>query len=1556
MAQEQNINNSISQPVGGMDLVSIPSQIKKGFTSFSLNSVIENFDGKQVAIQNEGANVICAYLPAGFKVIGVKPIYEIKQTLYWVVNPLTGACEIGYVNDGMCTYNTYISSPCLGFDRNFPIKTIEVKTTNCSTQVYWTDANNDRRFIDLNDLPWKEEIDPNNDFKRIKIEGVVDCNKLLVQPKFTVPVIKPISVDIGGSLIYGTYQFFFQYSNALGEGATSFYSNTNGVSIKDNKITPNFNETTSKSINVNIDNIDTSGLYDHFNLVVLETINLIPTPKLVGTFPITARTFSYNYTGNTKTQINLAIADLFEKFPYYDIAAGVTSADNSLIFYGLTSRKKDIYQSIWSKVKFVWETWKIPYNEFEAYNNGVNTANIKGHFRDEVYALEAIITHTDGSESMSFPLVGRKSTSYDTEIISIQNLDAAAIKRNPCEDPQPTVRWKVYNTASRTGYSEQYLLSGQGNDCYVGPYEYGEFAYWESQDPYPNNPLIWGALAGKPIRHFKFPDCAVSPIHDNNINNDPNFIHSIYPIGIKIDLPSLYRAIEESDLTEEQRGRIAGFKIVRANRANNKSVVAKGLLYNVGKYEKNEQTYLYPNYPYNDLNPDVFISNTKVSNHSGNNSDKRLDGFNTEDSKQRFTFHSPDTHFYQPNFVDSGYLKLETVEYGKTRSHFIEVQDNAKYKFLTSQSLFIAYALGLSSALNLDSGGGFLGIAPSVTVDIGPIASVFTASLQILKDIAQAKNYGYQYNSIGNYNNSLPVPNEQGIKNRPIETGRYLIEGVQSVNDIYQVNNKFRESSVYLKTSETFPFPHEVDTYLIPEDNSRYILSDSSTCDSPETVIERNISSFYGAIKRYVPDQYGRIFSYEVVDTGFLTPLYDEKGAKLKSVPTIFGGDCFINRIGLKRKHSFFLASTVKKDNEYDISLDQIPTVGYPTFYYSTSKIDTDVDFSNLQGYINNIIDTSAGTIIINILSGGVRPLTSGLMIFTTILKAYVESLGVANVNLDCPASPKNLTEEGKVYLFAYGIPYFFCESEVNVDYRQATNSKEGNFFPNVATDIPDDWLQEVNVPILLDNSYTYNQTYSKQNKENVFTHLREDYDPSKTCLFEFPNRAIYSDKSTLEETKNNWLVYRPVSFFDFPKEYGPLAALNGFENRQVLARFENKSLIYNALSTVNTSTLTAYLGNDQFFKSSPPLDFAETDLGFAGSQHKFFIKTEFGHITIDAKRGQIFILKGNTIDTLSNQYTDNWFQEYLPFKITNYFPTVDIDNNFKGLGLHGTYDAKYKRILITKLDYEPLNTEIKYIDSKFTLDGTEVSLQDSTLFCNRSWTLSYSFIPGINNWVSFHSYQPNYYISQPTYFQSGLNSDGSIWSHNTVYNKFNNFYGKIYPYIIEHPYFFENPNDQILQYVKDYTTALKYTDFYTYTEPDKTIYFNKAIIDNGQQCTGLLNLVPNDRNNLSQKLKYPKYNSISKDILVTKVKNYFNYNTFWDIVKNNDQPIYLKSCDFSLTNKELNSSNLDYGKKDFAKAKIMGKDLKVRHILDNQDNYKLITHFNLVQTQTSFT
>src|SRR5207302_1835536 len=86
--------------------------------------------------------------------------------------------------------------------------------------------------------------------------------------------------------------------------------------------------------------------------------------------------------------------------------------------------------------------------------------------------------------------------------------------------------------------------------------------------------------------------------------------------------------------------------------------------------------------------------------------------------------------------------------------------------------------------------------------------------------------------------------------------------------------------------------------------------------------------------------------------------------------------------------------------------------------------------------------------------------------------------------------NPNRTFYDGKMYMFAYGIPQFYCESSVNVDLRQAFNNKEGDFFPHVTTSIPDDWVQEYNVPIAQDNTYYYNITYSKQNKENLFTHL----------------------------------------------------------------------------------------------------------------------------------------------------------------------------------------------------------------------------------------------------------------------------------------------------------------------------------------------------------------------------------------------------------------------------------------------------------------------------------
>jgi hypothetical protein len=176
----------------------------------------------------------------------------------------------------------------------------------------------------------------------------------------------------------------------------------------------------------------------------------------------------------------------------------------------------------------------------------------------------------------------------------------------------------------------------------------------------------------------------------------------------------------------------------------------------------------------------------------------------------------------------------------------------------------------------------------------------------------------------------------------------------------------------------------------------------------------------------------------------------------------------------------------------------------------------------------------------------------------------------------------------------------------------------------------------------------------------------------------------------------NNWLTYRAISYFDFPQNYGGLISLDGIQNKAVLARFENKSLMYNNLLTVDTSNpQAAYLGNPNMFKGAPPIDFAETDLGYVGSQNKFLLKIPQGQITVDAKRGQIFLISGTQAADLSafGSGVNRFFTDHLAFEILRYFPKVNTDNHFNGIGLHGVYDTKFERLIITNSSNNLVNS-----------------------------------------------------------------------------------------------------------------------------------------------------------------------------------------------------------------------------------------------------------------------
>lgn len=1746
-----NIRLNPNSAQGGLNLDSSVSQVGPGKVTYALNAAVENFDDNSVSYQNELGNELCLRFPTGYKLIGQHYIQEKRKHIFFIVNSISEQSEIGFMDNNDCEYQTLVNAPCLNFNIKHPIPKVVHRITNCTVEIYWTDGFNPRRYLDIENIPYKlvggtPSCDP-------VYSNELDCNQLKLQPNFSLPQLDIVRVDSFGNLIAGTYQFGIQYSDASGNELTSYYSITNPLPIADEDIvTVNFNYPVGKSITVGVSNLDLTGQFQYFNLAVIKTINNIASVELVGTYNIEEITKEVTYTGADQTPIKLSLLDIFEKFPYYDIADDVTAVQDVIVWTNLTSIDRTNYQEIASNIDFQWETYRIPPEE--DYSDELNATDLRGYMRDEVYAFELVFLLKNGKQTDGFHIPGRISNENDaipipdtnndfigeseySEITSVPyytynvcgsgllpfakskfsytNLEGESqtltlMGENDCIEvnslSQPVYisgnsitveivgveqyidvevgyspQWKIYNTGSVIGFSEDYNPNTRN---YKGPYQFGELSYWESLEEYPCNDDVWGDLAGQKIRHHKFPDVLISPIIENgpiikddptdapgngeepeipfidgewlqvgynesnvefdgpdpgwvtysgdvvtiafgsadvgtldprvrltisvpsgdsysarvidatngnvlaslptgsgqryiygsqngyqdlfpdgeyiveilsdellfisqvaatwyvkatfrdefgvdinysssittgpvdpdNPNVDPrtNLIqpqlrdNGIFPIGIRVDNNQIKALIASSNLTTDQKDDIVGFKIVRGDRGTNKSIVAKGMLRNVNKYTREEQDYYYPNYPYNDLSEDPFILKNNnayydeavawlvtceeidselgyaiiqfrdpdtnkygekcielgvtiefcstekpttlrgvcliglgtyevwrgdadsgidngyrynwtdpfTNDNSAENAtsswistgneifvrvfvggpypfasdysndfrssnprssiempigvvttekEGRISILNcqeetpqdpiTKESANRQIFNSPETSFGQP-FL-GGVLKLESVMFGAGKAHFVDVKDNAKYKLLSKEAQV--------DALNSSQDVADLG-----TFDAGSMFTAYQSYLTIYINGITRRNYAKSFNSRASYdysfdidnNTSLPLSSQDvGIKQREIDISRYLIPGVQSLgNDELDINNWNRESSVFIKTEDkddtVIPLPLPIDTPTInptgeaPEikDNSRFTITSgpalgsecsSSTCATPAKEKDISVLSYYASMKNIVPNQWGQIYSYKTIDTGYqeIIPSLFTSTAE-EDTGIVFGGDVFISKFSYKTKLPFFIDNRVNAPDDSDIFYDEIGNVGFPTYWHSARSI------------LEDFVVTADGNVPMkNIIS----------------YKAH---------NLDCATDPSTIESgsartfyDGYMYNFAYGIPSFYCESTYNTDLRQAFNNKEGDFWPHVSSGIPDDWVQESNVPIAQDNTYYYNVTFSKQNKENAFTHLPPDW-KDDFCFTNYPFRTIYSDPASTnaDNRVNNWLVYRALSFYDFPQNFGNLIALDGIQNKAILARFENKSLLYNNLLTIDTSNpQAAYVGNPRLFNGAPPIDYAETDLGYVGSQNKFLLKIPQGQITADAKRGQIFIIAGQAVDLTSfNSGVNKFMKDELPFHILRFFPNVETDNAFNGIGLHGVYDSKFDRIIITKLDYAPLSDNIAYDEEgDFFYDKTtrikrHIPLNNEKYFCNKSWTMSYDF--NIKSWISFHSYLPSFYIADNAFFYSGKN------------------------------------------------------------------------------------------------------------------------------------------------------------------------------------------------------
>ncbi len=216
---------------------------------------------------------------------------------------------------------------------------------------------------------------------------------------------------------------------------------------------------------------------------------------------------------------------------------------------------------------------------------------------------------------------------------------------------------------------------------------------------------------------------------------------------------------------------------------------------------------------------------------------------------------------------------------------------------------------------------------------------------------------------------------------------------------------------------------------------------------------------------------------------------------------------------------------------------------------------------------------------------------------------------------------------------------------------------------------------------------------------------------------------------------------------------------------------------------------------------------------------------------------------------------------------------------------------------------------------------GTPGYINPNPLVCNSSYTLT----RGASNLIS------------------------TIWRHNVRTDSFANYYGDDYPWEVE--YSVVTPN--AITTLRNFEYTL---DVYKYYNDGKDFNhvldenFDRAIVFNSEQNSGLLKLNLKTKNNPLTLLNYPIVNIDSIDIQFSKEENKFRFNQFYDVTAdrgefiNNTIPMWITAADGY--HKIINPAYVDYAKQPLQHKKFRHYGNKVILRRNISNDKKMILKF----------
>lgn len=501
---------SLAIPQSGMIRDLNPVSLTETQYTFAMNANIESEDGNMNMRSNEHSTLKCLDF-GDYKVVGYKNDLTTGDTYFFITNPKDNTSKITYVRnpDSVSALtddqikaavegtleigsepNVLIeddaSDPCLNFSIYHPIKTIEIKAEKCGKCLYWTDDLNPPRYVII-----EKALEPDDDgdiwyhYHGYKICGgqtrdefikengcKIACEKLRVFPLLQSPCIEPVSIEYGGSLRAGVYQFAVALCDKFGNEKTDYTSLTNPVAVFDGQYRKiengRWGERTNLGIRLQVSNIDKQ--VDYYKIVVIQNTvgyNGETQPAIdyfiEGVHPITERTvYYYTDTNNQRTTFQ----HIANKRAIYNTSRGIASVDNRLIQYGLTAEKEWNLQPVVSLMGHFLK-WQASVAHEDLYKDGSACSLYVGYMRNEVYPFSISFKTSTGYRTPAFLLVPPPFKDARKEVDKENDVGYQSVSQYApdCSGNERKYEWQYTNTAGPAIPIDDAVVVEEAEEC-----------------------------------------------------------------------------------------------------------------------------------------------------------------------------------------------------------------------------------------------------------------------------------------------------------------------------------------------------------------------------------------------------------------------------------------------------------------------------------------------------------------------------------------------------------------------------------------------------------------------------------------------------------------------------------------------------------------------------------------------------------------------------------------------------------------------------------------------------------------------------------------------------------------------------------------------------------------------------------------------------------------------------------------------------------------------------------------------------------------------------------